>query len=71
MTELVFMILLYIVLGLFIETLCFTVRSIPIVVLIRMIETALVAQPVGLGLHVVQRAQRREHLGEVMVGALP
>ncbi|MFP4463561.1 MAG: TRAP transporter large permease [Guyparkeria sp.] len=87
MTTLVFIILLYIVLGFFIETLSLMVATIPIVVpivadlgfdkvwfgilLILLIEMALITPPVGLNLYVVQGARRTGHLGEVMIGALP
>ncbi len=80
-------ILLYIVLGFFIETLSLMVATIPIVVpiiadlgfdkvwfgilLIILIEMALITPPVGLNLYVVQGARRSGSLNEVMVGALP
>jgi len=80
-------VLLYIVLGFFIETLSLMVATIPIVVpivvglgydpvwfgilLILLIEMALITPPVGLNLYVVQGARKSGHLGEVMVGAIP
>ncbi len=80
-------VLLYIVLGFFIETLSLMVATIPIVVpivtglgydavwfgilLILLIEMALITPPVGLNLYVVQGARKAGHLGEVMAGAVP
>ena len=80
-------VLLYIVLGFFIETLSLMVVTIPIIVpivlaqgydpiwfgilMIVLIEMALITPPVGLNLYVVQGARRDGTLGEVMLGALP
>ncbi len=80
-------VVLYIVLGFFIETLSLMVATIPIVVpivaalgfdkvwfgilLILLIEMALITPPVGLNLFVVQGARRSGQLSEVMVGAVP
>lgn len=80
-------VLLYIVLGFFIETLSLMVVTIPIVVplvvaqgfdpiwfgilMIVLIEMALITPPVGLNLYVVQGARRSGRMGEVMVGAVP
>ena len=80
-------VLLYIVLGFFIETLSLMVATIPIIVpivtglgydavwfgilLILLIEMALITPPVGLNLYVVQGARKAGHLGEVMAGAVP
>ncbi len=80
-------VLLYIVLGFFIETLSLMVATIPIVVpivvglgydpvwfgilLILLIEMALITPPVGLNLYVVQGARKTGNLSEVMVGAIP
>jgi tripartite ATP-independent transporter DctM subunit len=80
-------VVLYIVLGFFIETLSLMVATIPIVVpiviglgydpvwfgilLILLIEMALITPPVGLNLYVVQGARKGGNLGEVMVGAVP
>ncbi|MEO1090233.1 MAG: TRAP transporter large permease [Pseudomonadota bacterium] len=82
-----FIILLYIILGFFIETLSLMIATIPIVVpivaglgfdkvwfgilLILLIEMALITPPVGLNLYVVQGARRRGNLTEVMAGAVP
>jgi len=81
------LVVLYIVLGFFIETLSLMVATIPITVpivvglgfdpvwfgilLIVLVEMALITPPVGLNLYVVQGARRSGTLGEVMVGALP
>jgi tripartite ATP-independent transporter DctM subunit len=80
-------ILMYIVLGFFIETLALMIATIPIVVpivaglgfdkvwfgilLIVLIEMALITQPVGLNLYVVQGARKGGRLGEVMMGVIP
>ena len=80
-------VLLYIVLGFFIETLSLMVVTIPIIVpmvlaqgydviwfgilMIVLIEMALITPPVGLNLYVVQGARKSGNLNEVMLGALP
>ncbi len=80
-------ILLYIILGFFIETLSLMVATIPIVVpimaglgydkvwfgvlMIVLVEMALITPPVGLNLYVVQGSRKSGTLGEVMVGAMP
>lgn len=80
-------VLIYIVLGFFIETLSLMVVTIPIVVplvieqgydpiwfgilMIVLIEMALITPPVGLNLYVVQGARRSGKMSEVMLGTLP
>lgn len=80
-------VILYIVLGFFIETLSLMVVTIPIIVpmvleqgydviwfgilMIVLIEMALITPPVGLNLYVVQGARKSGSLNEVMLGALP
>ena len=80
-------VVLYIVLGFFIETLSLMVVTIPIIVpmvlaqgydviwfgilMIVLIEMALITPPVGLNLYVVQGARKSGTLNEVMLGALP
>jgi C4-dicarboxylate transporter, DctM subunit len=80
-------VLIYIVLGFFIETLSLMVVTIPIIVplviaqgydpvwfgilMILLIEMALITPPVGLNLYVVQGARKSGTMGEVMVGAVP
>jgi len=87
MGTLLVVILLYIVLGFFIETLSLMVATIPIIVpimtamgfdkvwfgilLIVLIEMALITPPVGLNLYVVQGARKSGQLSEVMLGAVP
>ena len=87
MGTLMVVILLYIVLGFFIETLSLMVATIPIIVpimtgmgfdkvwfgilLIVLIEMALITPPVGLNLYVVQGARKSGRLSEVMLGAVP
>lgn len=80
-------VVLYVVLGFFIETLSLMVVTIPIIVpmvlaqgydviwfgilMIVLIEMALITPPVGLNLYVVQGARKSGSLNEVMLGALP
>ncbi|WP_417811504.1 TRAP transporter large permease [Thalassospira alkalitolerans] len=87
MGTLMVVIVLYIVLGFFIETLSLMVATIPIIVpimtgmgfdkvwfgilLIVLIEMALITPPVGLNLYVVQGARKSGRLSEVMLGAIP
>ncbi len=78
---------LYLVLGLFVETLSLMVITVPIVtpvitgagydpvwfgvLLILLIEMALITPPVGLNLYVVQGVRRSGSISEVMTGAAP
>ncbi|MDC0948347.1 TRAP transporter large permease subunit [Gammaproteobacteria bacterium] len=80
-------VVIYIVLGFFIETLSLMVVTIPIIVplvvaqgfdvvwfgilMIVLIEMALISPPVGLNLYVVQGARKSGTLGEVMLGTIP
>lgn len=80
-------VVIYIILGFFIETLSLMVVTIPIIVpmvlaqgydviwfgilMIVLIEMALITPPVGLNLYVVQGARKSGTLNEVMLGALP
>jgi tripartite ATP-independent transporter DctM subunit len=80
-------VLIYIVLGFFIETLSLMVATIPIIVpiiesfgydkiwfgilMIVLIEMALITPPVGLNLYVVQAARGRGSMSEVVAGAMP
>ncbi|MEM1361625.1 MAG: TRAP transporter large permease [Pseudomonadota bacterium] len=80
-------VLIYIVLGFFIETLSLMVVTIPIIVplvvaqgfdpiwfgilMIVLIEMALITPPVGLNLYVVQGARKTGKMSEVMLGAIP
>lgn len=80
-------VLMYIVLGFFIETLSLMVVTIPIIVplivaqgydpiwfgilMIVLIEMALITPPVGLNLYVVQGARNSGNMTEVMLGAVP
>ena len=80
-------VVLYIVLGFFIETLSLMVVTIPIIVplvieqgydpiwfgilMIVLIEMALITPPVGLNLYVVQGARKSGTLSEVMLGTIP
>ncbi|TQV76289.1 TRAP transporter large permease [Denitrobaculum tricleocarpae] len=80
-------VLIYIVLGFFIETLSLMVATIPIVVpvivqlgydplwfgilMILLVEMALITPPVGLNLYVVQAARKAGSFTDVMIGAAP
>ena len=80
-------VVIYIVLGFFIETLSLMVVTIPIIVplvvaqgfdpiwfgilMIVLIEMALITPPVGLNLYVVQGARKTGTMSEVMLGAIP
>lgn len=86
-STLLVIVLMYVILGFFIETLSLMVITIPIVVpiiislgfdpiwfgilMIVLIEMALITPPVGLNLYVVQGARKSGTMGEVMIGALP
>lgn len=87
MQLLLVIIVLYVVLGMFIETLSLMVVTIPIIVpivlqldfnviwfgilMIVLVEMALITPPVGLNLYVVQSARGRGTISDVMLGALP
>jgi tripartite ATP-independent transporter DctM subunit len=80
-------VLVYLVLGFFVETLSLMVITIPIVapivfnlgydpvwfgvLLILLIEMALITPPIGLNLYVVQGVRGGGSLNDVMVGAIP
>ncbi|SIS78568.1 TRAP transporter, DctM subunit [Roseivivax lentus] len=80
-------VLIYIVLGFFIETLSLMVVTIPIIVplvvemgfdpiwfgilMIVLIEMALITPPVGLNLYVVQGARKSGPMSDVMLGTIP
>lgn len=80
-------ILLYLVLGLFLETLTLMITTVPIIapivfalgyepvwfgiLLMLMIETALITPPVGLNLYVIQGVRGSGSIDDVVLGALP
>ena len=80
-------IVFYVVLGCFMETLSMMITTIPIIapvmfklgfdpiwfgiVIIVLIETALVTPPVGLNLFVVQNLRKSGSLNDVIIGTLP
>ena len=80
-------VVIYIVLGFFIETLSLMVVTIPIIVplvvqqgydpiwfgilMIVLIEMALITPPVGLNLYVVQGARKNGPMSDVMLGTIP
>lgn len=87
MKTLLVIIAMYVVLGLFVETLSLMVITVPIVtpviiksgfdpvwfgiLLILLIEMALITPPVGLNLYVVQGVRQQGNISEVMLGSLP
>ncbi|MCY4290029.1 MAG: TRAP transporter large permease [Aestuariivita sp.] len=84
---LLMIILLYLLLGLFLETLTLMITTIPIVapvvfslgydpvwfgiLLMLLIETALITPPVGLNLYVIQGVRGNGKVDDVILGALP
>ena len=84
---LLLVVLLYLILGFFIETLSLMVATIPIIVpiiaglgydkvwfgvlMIVLIEMALITPPVGLTLFVVQSARAKGSMNEVILGVIP
>jgi C4-dicarboxylate transporter, DctM subunit len=87
LATLMVIILVYIVLGFFIETLSLMVATIPIVVpiivqlgydklwfgilMIILVEMALITPPVGLNLYVVQAARKIGRFSDIMIGVIP
>ncbi len=87
LATLMVIVLMYIVLGFFIETLSLMVATIPIVVpiivelgydkvwfgilMIILVEMALITPPVGLNLYVVQGARKSGSFSDVMIGVIP
>ncbi|WP_299665820.1 TRAP transporter large permease [uncultured Ruegeria sp.] len=87
LATLLVIIMIYIVLGFFIETLSLMVATIPIVVpvieqlgydklwfgilMIILVEMALITPPVGLNLYVVQGVRRSGPFTDVMIGVIP
>lgn len=87
LTTLFIIILLYIVLGFFIETLSLMVATIPIVIplitqlgfdkiwfgilMIILVEMALITPPVGLNLYVVNAARKNGNIIDVISGSIP
>lgn len=84
---LLMIIMLYLVLGLFLETLTLMITTVPIVapvvfslgydpvwfgiLLMLLIETALITPPVGLNLYVIQGVRGSGKVDDVILGALP
>jgi len=87
LATLLIIVLMYIVLGFFIETLSLMVATIPIVVpiivqlgydkvwfgilMIILVEMALITPPVGLNLYVVQGVRQSGRFSDVMIGVIP
>jgi tripartite ATP-independent transporter DctM subunit len=87
LSTLLIIVLMYIVLGFFIETLSLMVATIPIVVpiivqmgydkiwfgilMIVLVEMALITPPVGLNLYVVNSARKNGKMKDVILGSMP
>ena len=87
LATLLVIVVIYIVLGFFIETLSLMVATIPIIVpiveqlgydklwfgilMIILVEMALITPPVGLNLYVVQGSREKGPLTDVMLGVIP
>jgi tripartite ATP-independent transporter DctM subunit len=86
-TILIIIIIFYIIMGLFMETLSMMIATLPIVapiiidlgydpvwfgvLMMVLVETALITPPVGMNLFIVQSVRRKGNINEVMLGALP
>ena len=87
METLMAVVLFYLILGMFMETLSMMVATVPIitpliialgfdpvwfgVLIMLLIETAMITPPVGINLFIVQGVRGRGQLHDVMLGALP
>ena len=87
MQTLIAVVLFYLVLGMFMETLSMMVATVPIItpliiamgfdpvwfgiLIMLLIETAMITPPVGINLFIVQGVRGRGQLHDVMFGALP
>ena len=87
MHTLLVVVLFYLVLGMFMETLSMMIATVPIItpvvvqlgfdpvwfgiLIMLLIETAMITPPVGINLYVVQGVRRRGQLHDVMFGAAP
>jgi len=87
MQMLLVVVVFYLILGCFMETLSMMITTIPIIaplmfslgfdpvwygiVMMILIETALITAPIGLNLYVVQGVRGRGPMTDVMIGALP
>ncbi|MBB3139162.1 TRAP transporter large permease [Halomonas organivorans] len=81
------LVIFYLVLGCFLETLSMMIATVPIVVpmvvqfgfdpvwfgifLVIMMEVSLITPPIGMNLYVVQGVRGRGSIGDVMLGSLP
>ena len=80
-------IIFYLILGMFMETLSMMIATVPIVtpvvlalgfdpvwfgiLIVLLIETAMITPPVGTNLFIIQGVRGRGHLHEVMIGSSP
>jgi TRAP-type C4-dicarboxylate transport system permease large subunit len=84
---LVAVIVFYVILGMFMETLSMMVATVPIIapimfqagydpiwfgiLVILLMETAMITPPVGINLYVVQGLRKRGRIDDVIIGTLP
>jgi tripartite ATP-independent transporter DctM subunit len=84
---LVVVIVFYVILGMFMETLSMMVATVPIlapvvvglgydpvwfgIIVILLVETAMITPPVGINLFVVQGIRRGGHINDVLIGSAP
>jgi C4-dicarboxylate transporter, DctM subunit len=87
MQTLLAVVLFYLVIGMFMETLTMMVATVPIIapvivalgfdpvwfgiLIILLVETAMITPPVGINLYVVQGVRTRGRINDVIVGSLP
>ena len=87
MQTLIAVVLFYLVLGMFMETLTMMVATVPIItpvivsmgfdpvwfgiLIILLVETAMITPPVGINLYVVQGVRERGRIDDVLLGATP
>jgi TRAP-type C4-dicarboxylate transport system permease large subunit len=80
-------IVFYVILGMFMETLSMMVATVPIIapimfqagydpiwfgiLVILLMETAMITPPVGINLYVVQGLRKRGRIDDVIIGTLP
>ncbi len=81
------MVIFYVILGMFMETLSMMVATVPIItpimvkagfdpvwfgiIIVILMETAMITPPVGINLYVVQGLRKRGRINDVIIGASP
>lgn len=76
-------IVFYVILGMFMETLSMMVATVPVmfkagfnpiwfgIIIVMLMETAMITPPVGINLYVVQGLRKRGTVSDVIIGSLP